>query len=77
MQRRHVSAPPWLWERITALAEADGRTTAELLRRLMVNYLRAEDASGLPLPNAQRLRSYKRASASEHSSSRAGKRRRK
>lgn len=64
MLRRHISAPPWLWQRIEELARIDGRTVAELVRRLLIRHLREEDPDSRPLPNAQRLASYKRASRS-------------
>ena len=62
--RRHVSAPEWMWSRLSFLALADGRSTSELVRRLILNYLREADPEGLPLPNARRIASYARASRS-------------
>lgn len=55
MMRRHISAPDWLWSRITLLAEADGRIVAELVRRLMLGHLRREDPASRPLLDIRRL----------------------
>ena len=72
MIRRHVSAPEWLWSGIEELAEVDGRSTSELVRRLLLAHLRAVDPEGLPRP--QRIASYKRASRSLEGAGSARKR---
>jgi predicted DNA-binding protein len=74
MQRLHVSLPPWMLDRLRAIAEDDGRTVAELLRRLILNHLRAVDPESR-LPNASRLASWKRASKSLEGTTRKRKRR--
>lgn len=69
MVRRHISAPEWLWDRVERLAQADGRSVTELVRRLLINHLRREEARLLgetpPLPSVARVGHYKRASGSE------------
>jgi hypothetical protein len=62
MQRQHFSAPPWMLERLAAVAADEGRTVAELIRRLILHYLHDVDPEGLPRP--QRIASWKRASRS-------------
>lgn len=71
MSRQHFSAPPWMLERLAAVAADDGRTVAELIRRLILNYLRDVDPEGLPRP--QRIASWKRASNSLEGAGRVGK----
>jgi Ribbon-helix-helix protein, copG family len=68
MVRRHISAPEWLWDRVEQLAQADGRSVTELVRRLLINHLRREEGRLLgetpPLPSSSRVGHYKRASKS-------------
>lgn len=68
MVRRHIAAPDWLWERVEALAQADGRSVTELVRRLLINHLRREEArltgEAQPLPSAAKVGHYRRASKS-------------
>lgn len=67
MIRRHIAAPDWMWARVEAAARADGRSVTELVRRLIINYLRkAEDRllipiDGGPLPDVSKVSHYRRA----------------
>jgi len=67
MIRRHIAAPDWLWLRVEAAARADGRSVTELVRRLIINYLRkSEDRLLIPteggaLPDVSKVGAYRRA----------------
>ena len=73
MVRRHIAAPDWLWDRVEAVAKADGRSVTELVRRLLINHLRREEGrtlvptngEGRPLPSTAKVAHYARAADSE------------
>ncbi len=73
MRRLHFSLPPWMVDRLQAVAQEDGRTVADLLRRLILRHLRDLDPEGLP--NVNRIAAWKRASKSLDGLPKTGKRR--